>query len=143
MDSEDIIGELKRIKSFWSSQKDIYKLKYPHLMIKKSVKGGKVGFINKYDLTLYSVLLSKKENTTFFLVPIDDTLSLRRIEFQTRTPEERAYWFKALTKSIKVNELMQPQFISQSVLMTERESVNNFMQESDGMTLTEIASYLI
>ncbi len=81
-------------------------------MIKKSVKGGKVGFINKYDLTLYSVLLSKKENTTFFLVPTDDALRLRRIEFQTRTPEERAYWFKALTKSIKVNELMQPQFIS-------------------------------
>lgn len=112
-------------------------------MIKKSVKGGKVDFINKYDLTLYSVLLSKKEKTTFFLVPIDDSLSLRRIEFQTKTPEERAYWFKALTKSIKVSELMQPQFISQSVLLQDGECVNNYISESEGMTLTQIASYLV
>lgn len=143
MDSKDIVGELKRIKSFWSSQKDIYRLKYPNLMIKKTLKGGKVGFIDKYDLTLYAVLLCKKENTTFFLVPKDDALSLRRIEFQTRTPEERAFWFKALTKSMKENELMQPHFISQSVLLSDYETLNIFRPASNGMTLTEIASYLV
>ena len=95
---EELEGELKRNKSFWSSSKDMYKLKFPHLLVKKQNQ-----FKVKYDLMLYTVRLSKKEKCTFYLEPQEDTLKLPRIEFQTKTPEERAKWFIALTKSIKEN----------------------------------------
>lgn len=61
----------------------------------------------KYNLQLYTVRLSKKEKSIFYLEPLEDTLKLPRIEFQTKTPEERAKWFITLTRSIKENELLQ------------------------------------
>jgi hypothetical protein len=71
------------------------------------LKGGEIDWKNKYDLTLYIVRLSKKERLIFYLEPIDASLKLPRVEFQTKTPEERAKWFVALTRSMKESELSQ------------------------------------
>ena len=93
---------MNRKKSFWSSSKDLYKLSQTSLLIKKGTQW-KV----KYDLQLYNVRLSKKENCILYLEPLEDTFKLPRVEFQTKSPEERAKWFLALTRSIKENELLQ------------------------------------
>lgn len=93
---------MNRKKSFWSSSKDLYKLSQTSLLIKKGNK-----WKIKYDLQLYSVRLSKKEACIFYLEPLEDTLKLPRVEFQTKSPEERAKWFLALTRSIKENEMLQ------------------------------------
>lgn len=74
-------------------------------MVKKVLKNGTVDFTNKYNLQLYAVRLSRKERCIFYLEPIEESLKLRRIEFVTKTPEERAKWFIALTKASKENEL--------------------------------------
>lgn len=37
---DEVEGELKRIKSFFSSQKDHYRLKYPYMMVRRVLKSG-------------------------------------------------------------------------------------------------------
>ena len=105
--SEVCEGELTHNKSFWSSSKDTYKLSFPKLLIKKGNQ-----WKIKYDLNLYAVKLSPKEKCIFFLDPLEDKLKLPRIELECKTPEERAKWFMAMTKSIKENELQQQQFLT-------------------------------
>ena len=93
-------GELKRIKSFWQSRRDVYKLNYPHLFIQKK-KGQDVFFKVKYDLNLYAVTLSQNDKDKFFLVPLNNELKLSKIEFRAKSAEERARWFVALSTSMK------------------------------------------
>ena len=109
---DDVEGELKRIKSFWSSQKDIYKLKFPNLQVKRVLKSGAHEYKNKYDLKLYAIRLSRKEKNTFYLEPKEDYFRLPRLEFETKRPEDRAQWYLAITKAYKDDELLGQQFIS-------------------------------
>ena len=77
------------------------------MLVKKVLNKGAFDFKIKYDLSLYSVRLSRKEKCIFYLDPLNDSLKLSTIEFKTKNPEERAKWFIALTKSIKDNQLSQ------------------------------------
>ena len=104
---EEVEGELKRIKSFWSSQKDIYRLKFPYMMVRRTLKNNNHEFKNKYDLKLYTIRLSNKEKCIFFLDPKQDYFRLDRLEFQTKTAEERAQWYLAITKCYKDDEMAQ------------------------------------
>jgi hypothetical protein len=99
----EVTGELKRTKSFWSSSKNYYKLKYPHMLIGK-IKKGVVEYSIKYDLSLYTVSLSTKDKAIFYLTPINLALKLSRLEFSAKNAEERAKWYVALTKCMKVNK---------------------------------------
>ena len=56
--------------------------------------------------------LSRKEKKTFYLDPCEAYFRLPRIEFETRTPEERAEWFLAIQQAHKNEELQGQQFIS-------------------------------
>ena len=102
-------GELKRIKNFWSSQKDIYRLKYPHLLVGKVKNKQALEFKVKYDLTLYAVTLSRGDREKFYLVPLNDTLKLSKVEFKTKSAEERARWYMALSKSMKEGVINESQ----------------------------------
>ena len=61
-------GELKRIKNFFSSSKDVYRLNGPWLEVKKLHKG-QVEYKSKYDLSFYTVRLSREKKDTFYLEP--------------------------------------------------------------------------
>jgi hypothetical protein len=56
-DSFEIEGELKLIKGFFSSSRNIYRLKYPYILVGKQVKANKrqLQFVIRYDLTMYQV----------------------------------------------------------------------------------------
>lgn len=60
--------------------------------------------------------MSQKEKCIFFLDPKQDYFRLDRLEFQTKTPEERAQWYLAITKCYKDDEMMQQQYISSKTL---------------------------
>ena len=65
-------GELKRIKNFFSSRKDIYKLNRHLMMIKiGSGKQQTPEYRLKYDLSMYSIRLSKSSKDVFYLEPLD------------------------------------------------------------------------
>ncbi len=76
----ELEGELKLIKSFWSSSTDLYRLRYPHILIGKLRKNDRLQFKIRYDLKNYKVVLSK-DNDRFNLVPLDKTLNLSKVEF--------------------------------------------------------------
>ena len=92
-------GQLKLIKGFFSSSKDVYRLKFPYLLIGKQNKLNKLEFAIKYDLTMYKVTLSKKDKTKFYLVPLEKTTDIQKVRFVADNREDRARWFKALNKS--------------------------------------------
>lgn len=149
---KSVEGELKRIKSFWSSQKDIYRLNYPYLQVKRPLNKTQFEYKNKYDLKLYSLRLSKKEKKTFFLDPREAYFRLPRIEFETRTPEERAEWYLAIQQAAKTEELQGQQYISNkrsilddSVLpQTVTTSAIEIQVETEPQsTLNEISEYLM
>ena len=94
---EEVEGELKRIKSFWSSEKNTYKLRFPNLLVRVGLKSGALEYKNKYDLKLYDIRLSRKEKNTFYLEPKEDYFRLPRLEFETKRPEDRAKWYLAIT----------------------------------------------
>lgn len=52
-------GELKLNKSFWSSARDIYRLKFPHLLIGRERKNNTLKFKIRYDLNQYDVVLGR------------------------------------------------------------------------------------
>ena len=81
-------GQLKLIKGFFSSSKDIYRLKYPNLLIGNQNKQNKLEFQIKYDLTNYKVTLSEKDRQKFYLVPIDDALDMRKLTFAAGSRED-------------------------------------------------------
>jgi len=47
------------------------------------------------------VTLSKTDKEKFYLVPLNDTLKLPKVELKTKSAEERARWYIALSKSMK------------------------------------------
>ena len=49
--------------------------------------------------------LSKKEKKTFYFEPREAYFRLDRLEFETKTAEERAKWFLAITQAYKNDEL--------------------------------------
>jgi len=75
------------------------------MMIGKIKKGTAVEYSIKYDLSLYSVSLSTKDKLVFFLTPINLALKLTRLEFSAKNAEERARWYVALTKCMKVSQI--------------------------------------
>ena len=95
-----ITGELKRNKSFFSSEKNVYRLVYPHLQIKAGSKGQ---FEPKYDLRLYKIRLSKANKTVFYLEP-GASAQVQKLEFEAKTVEERAQWYLALQKCMETSE---------------------------------------
>lgn len=66
------------------------------------IRKGTVEFSIKYDLSLYTVSLSTKDREKFYLTPINLALKLSRLEFSAKNAEERARWYVALTKCMKV-----------------------------------------
>jgi len=90
-------GELKRIKNFFSSSKDTYKLENNILLIKRVVNK-KIEYKKKYDLKLYDIRLSVKGRETFYLEPNKQNqhLNLNKLEFKCKSAEERAVWFLAI-----------------------------------------------
>jgi hypothetical protein len=70
--------------------------------VKKDLKNGQFSFEIAYELTHYTVRLSESKNYRFYLEPKDKVLKLPKVEFETKTPEERARWYKALTNPSSV-----------------------------------------
>lgn len=98
-------GQLKLIKGFFSSSKDIYRLKYPNLLIGKQNKKNQLEFNVRYDLSMYKVTLSKKDKEKFYLVPLENTPDIQKVKFAADNREERARWFKALNRSHNLNRV--------------------------------------
>ena len=96
-------GELKRIKSFFSSSKDIYRLNGTLLEIKKLTKGV-LEYKTKFDLSFYTVRLSRDKKDTFYLEPNPQgkDLALGKVEFRCQSAEIRARWFLAISKQNQV-----------------------------------------
>ena len=85
---------MKLIKGFFSSSKDIYRLKYPNMMIGcQNKQNNKLEFYTKYDLTNYQITLSKNDKEKFYLVPINETLNIPKLKFIASSREDRARWF--------------------------------------------------
>lgn len=88
---QEMEGELKRIKNFFSSRKDTYKLQKVMLMIKRvtSDKTQNFEYKIKYDLTMYSIRLSAKQKDVFYLEPNDEAehLELSKVEFKCHNSE--------------------------------------------------------
>lgn len=102
-----IEGELKRNKNFFSSRKDIYRIQQNIMLMKKVNKTGNIEFKPKYDLNMYKLRLSAKTKEIFYLEPKAEHqhLALSKIEFKAKSPEDRAKWFIAITKTMKENSL--------------------------------------
>jgi len=100
-----IEGELKRIKSFASSSRDVYRVFQNQIQIKKLGKNSAVTYKNKFDLTVYMVRTSAKARDTFYLEPNEagTELALSKVEFKAKNAEERARWVLAIHKSMKEN----------------------------------------
>lgn len=69
MEDIQIEGELKRIKNFFSSSRDVYRVEGSDLQIKKINKGADFEWRIKYDLKMYSLRLSKSSKDVFYLEP--------------------------------------------------------------------------
>ena len=85
-------------------------------MLTGRIEKGVVEYSIKYDLSLYTVSLSSTNKSVFYLTPINQALKLSRLEFSAKNAEERARWYVALTKCMKVNQIesSQNQFIMQN-----------------------------
>lgn len=108
MVDDSIEGELKHIKSFFSSSKDVYKLENAVLLTKAvHKKTGEISWQRKFDLKLYSVVLVKGEKETFYLHPLatNKDLELDKVELKCKNAEDRARWVIAIHKSQKISEL--------------------------------------
>lgn len=131
-------GELKRIKNFFSSRRDTYKLVKSALLIKVvSDKQQKVDYKIKYDLTKYSVRMSQRQKDVFYLEPNDasELLELSKVEFKCQNEESRKKWYLAISKAIKESELITRQ--------NPIQTVNNEVVYGPGMTLTDITEFLM
>ena len=81
----EIEGELKHIKSFWSSSKDFYRLRYPHMLIaRESKEPTKAKFEIAYDLRVYNVLLGS-DDSKLLLTPKDEKLNAQKVELVAET----------------------------------------------------------
>jgi hypothetical protein len=91
---QEFEGELKRIKNFFSSRKDTYKLVKSALMI-KIVNKDTVDYKIKYDLKNYSVRISQKQKDVFYLEPnsASEHLELEKVEFKCSNEQTRNKWF--------------------------------------------------
>jgi hypothetical protein len=68
--SEELEGELKRVKNFLQTRRDTYLLKAHILLIKKyNWKLQQYEYKTKYDLTMFSIVCSAKEKTKLILEP--------------------------------------------------------------------------
>ena len=128
-----ISGYLKKIKKFYRSDKDYYRV-IGMDMFKSDGPSKKSK--QAYDLTNYSVSLSKEDKCRFYLNPIDDRLGLVLVKFEVSTVEERARWYKVL------NYLTRGR-------VNGSDDTSNFIQEphddndpEDLNTLTGISNYL-
>ena len=94
---QELEGELKRIKNFFSSRKDTYKLVKSVLMI-KIVNKETVDYKIKYDLNNYSVRISQKQKDVFYLEPnsASEHLELEKVEFKCLNEVTRNKWFLAI-----------------------------------------------
>ena len=110
MPVQELEGELRRMKNFWTSKKDTYKLKAHLLLLRKQNKAGFAEYKTKYDLSLYRVRLSAKPQDSFFLEPLSK--ALKKVEFRAMSSEDRARWFTAITKAQKENELESLTFLN-------------------------------
>ena len=119
-----IEGELKRIKSFVSSSRDVYRVFQNQIQIKKLGKNSAVTYKNKFDLTVYMVRTSAKARDTFYLEPNEagTELALSKVEFKAKNAEERARWVLAIHKSMKENEMTH--------IFTDRQSMVPSMRQS-------------
>ena len=57
-----------------------------------------------YDLSNYTIVLSRENRCRFELQPIDDFLGLLPVRFEVVSVEERARWFKVLNYLTKQNQ---------------------------------------
>ena len=57
-----------------------------------------------FDLTNYTVSLSKEDKCRFNLNPVDERLGLVVVKFEVSTVEERARWYKVLNYLAKGND---------------------------------------
>ena len=83
------------------SDKDYYKV-VGTMMLKAS--SPKKPFQEKYDLTNYTVRLSKADKDKFYLEPIDLSLGLDVVKFVCEDADVRANWYKSLLKVTKSSD---------------------------------------
>jgi hypothetical protein len=120
-------------------------------MLIGKIKKGVVEYSVKYDLSLYSVSLSTKDKVIFFLTPINLALKLSRLEFSAKNAEERAKWYVALTKCMKVNKFDNMSYLNPGLesMSQDTKRINGSEAErlrrqlEAGMTLTDITDFLI
>lgn len=85
---QELEGELRKVTSFWSSKRRTYRLKAHILLVRKQQKNGVSEYKTKYDLSLYTVKLSVKDNLKFRLVPKDTNAKKSHfVPFPTRTEQ--------------------------------------------------------
>jgi len=81
-------GQLKHIKSFWSSARDLYRLRYPHLLIARGDGNATTKFEIAYDLRVYRVTLGSDEQK-LLLIPKDVKFNAQKVEFVADSSAER------------------------------------------------------
>jgi PH domain len=100
---QELEGELRKVTSFWSSKRRTYRLKAHILLVRKQQKNGVSEYKTKYDLSLYTVKLSVKDNLKFRLVPKDT--NAKKVSFRALSNQDRTRWFTAICRASKENEL--------------------------------------
>ena len=104
--SKDVVveGYLKKIRALLQRNKRAYFKVIGTNMYVATDKEPKDGFEHKYDLTNYTLSLSKKEKKQFYFTPIDEKLKLQVLRFIAKDAEERAFWYKQLQLVMKSDE---------------------------------------
>ena len=100
-----IEGWLKKKRSLIQrNKKNYYKVIGTNMYLAPNHKKRPNELEFRYDLTLYTVGVSKKEKKEFFLEPIDKSLKLDHLRFIAETAELRLHWYKALSAVMKEDD---------------------------------------
>jgi len=98
---------------------------------------------------MYRVVLSKKQKDRFYLVPLENTPDIKKVKFDAENREERARWFKALSKSQQQNKVDNMSFSATCkdiIIDFDKENSDDTKKPEfklgDMLSLTEISEIL-
>jgi len=98
---------------------------------------------------MYRVVLSKKQEDRFYLVPLENTPDIKKVKFDAENREERARWFKALSKSQQQNKVDNMSFSATCkdiIIDFDKENSDDTKKPEfklgDMLSLTEISEIL-
>lgn len=74
------------------------------MYIRTNSKQGSEEFEMKYDLSLYTLSLSKNHKKEFYISPSDKKIELSVIRFIAENPEQRIFWYKNLSHIMKTDD---------------------------------------